>query len=702
MKKLLCVVLCIAMVLSLGLNAFAAEDSELTKLTKLAKGRLQIPEELTEFYSNAYNNVGQKIYDLRWSTPEEEDRTRRITVSVLSSGEILSYDSYDSARRYDKKTFAPYSREEYAGFAKEWIERVNPTYAAELAKEYGVNVGTINSTTVYIDIKRIKDGIPVDGNYINMTVDKYTGEIISMYSNWTRSKTVKSPEGIITRDEAAKILGEKAELKLRYYKLRDENRAVLMYAPENSYLMIDAFTGEDFTVEFIDDEVEEGEYATGGGAAPGAPSMDSATNEKAEVTLSDKEMQGIEELESLLTKDAITGIIRRMANTEIASFDVKTISYRRIMQKNEYTYYATVRLAKDDDKSGSVTLNAKTGELLSFSTYLPYKYNKSKKLKAERMEANAMQFIRAWASDIVENVKNFNESQNDGYFYFTHNENGIEYRGNSINMRVDMETGKILSYSKSWDKETTFDSSDGILSAEEATAKYTEAAPPELLYIANKRVRYASNNAEELALIYELPDDSPRYIDAKTGAAYDWNMGQTEESDPKNYVLQKDLKGHWAENIVKTLAENGVILSYEETFRPDEAITQKEITLLIECFEGGARPYAVPESEYGWYMDNLIRRGIIKPSERNPEKKITREETITYLVRLFGFGEAAELSGIYKTGFTDETAIAKDKVGHVAIAKALGIVSGNGGAFNPKRLVTRAELAAMLYNRLSK
>ncbi len=700
MKKFMCVVLCVAMVLSLGANAFAAEDSELTKIVKLAKSRLQIPEELTEFYSNVQNAVGQKTYSLSWST-KDSDRRREINTRVLSTGEILSYDYYDSERDYAKKGFAPYSREEYAGFAKEWITRVNPSYAAELAKEYGVNTGNVHSTTVSVNIERFKDGIPVDGNYINISVDKYTGEILSMYSNWTREKDVRSPEKVITVDEAAKILGEQAALKLRYYKLRNENRAVLMYAPEKSYMMIDAFTGEDFEVEYIDAEIEES-GAAGGGAVM-APSMsDSATNEKAETTLTDKEIEGIEKLESLLSKAAITGIIRKMANTEIASFDIKTLNYRRVDNGDEQTYYATVRLEKDREKTGTVTLNAETGELISFSTYLPYKYNKSQKVKRERMESNAMQFIRTWASDIVGNVKNFDENQSGEYFYFTHSENGIEYQGNRINMRVDMETGKILSYSKNWDKDIVFDSAEGILTAEEATAKYTEAAPPELLYIANKRVRYASNNAEELALIYRLPDNAPQYIDAKTGAAYDWNMGQMQEENPDDYVIQKDLAGHWAESIVKTLAENGIIISYEENFRPDEAITQKEIAVLINCFEGGVRPYPIAENEYERYIDRLVSRGVIRSSERNPGKKITREETVSYLVRLFGFGEAAELQGIFKTGFSDEAAISKDKIGYVAIAKALKLVSGNGGAFSPKRSVTRAELAAMLYNSLKK
>ncbi|MBE6913219.1 MAG: S-layer homology domain-containing protein [Ruminococcaceae bacterium] len=697
MKRLMCVMLSLMMVMMLLPTTFAAEDSELTKIVKIAKGRLQIPEEFTEFYSNEYDAVGQKSYELRWST---EDSKKRINVSVLFDGEILSYSYNNNDYDYDRKGFAPFDKAEYTKLAKEWIERVNPTYTPEISEDVEVNIGSIYSTSVSVTFNREKNGIEVDGNYVRISLDKFTGEVLSMYSNWTREQNIKSPEGVITKEEAAKILGEKSELKLRYYKLRDENRAVLMYTPENSYMMIDAFTGEDFTVEFIDAELGATTGGAGGGAAE-APMADNAAKEEAEVELSEKEIEAVEELESLLTKEALTGIIRRMANTEIATFDVKTVDYRRVEIKGKMTYIATVRLEKDNNMSGSVTFDAKTGELHSFSTYLPYRYNKKQNVKYDRMESNAMEFMRTWAPAIAGKAKNFDEYQNSEYFYFTHNENGIEYRGNSVNMRVDKETGKILSFSKSWDTSTTFDSPEGILNVEEATAKYTEAAPPELLYIANKRVRYASNNAEELALIYRLPHDAPSYIDAKTGAAYDWNMGQMQEENPDAYVLQKDIKGHWAEEVIKILAENGIVLSYEEEFRPDEAITQKEIALLITCFEGNARPYAVPESEYTAYIDRMVRRGIIKENEKNPNKKITREETVTYLVRLFGYESAAELSGIFKTGFSDEAAISPDKIGYVAIAKALKLVKGNGGKFNPKNNVTRAELAMMLYNALT-
>ena len=107
MKKLMCMMLVIAMVITILPVSFAAEDSELTKVVKIAKERLQIPEELTEFYSNGRDAVGQKTYDLSWSTAEDVERSREIDATILSTGEILSYNYYDSGRERNKIGFAP-------------------------------------------------------------------------------------------------------------------------------------------------------------------------------------------------------------------------------------------------------------------------------------------------------------------------------------------------------------------------------------------------------------------------------------------------------------------------------------------------------------------------------------------------------------------------------------------------------------------
>lgn len=695
----MCVILSVVMLLSLCGVAFAAEDSELTNVVRIAKSRLGVSAAFTEFESEKYTAGGENVYNLFWRTAGEE--YSEIYASVLSSGEIVSYNYHDADRDYDKTGVAAYEKEEYLKTAQEWIKRVNPSYTAELDMDAEVWIDGIHSHNVRVTFDRKVNGVPVQNDYVYISVDKYTGVVTAMNSQWVHPEKISDAENIISAEEAGKILGETAQLRLRYEKLRDEKYAVLMYSPMRFGMMINAETGEEFIVEYVDSE--EGD--AGGGAMSGATN-DSVTNDKMETMLTEKELESIEEIESLLTKAELSEKIKKMANTAVSSFTVKSVSYRNVgSAEEEKVYEARVYLTNGNGESANVTFDAVTGELKSLYTYLEYNPDKKQIKKRDDMKQSAKRFIDTWAADIADKARVFeydDATENaSGYFVFTHDEGGIEYAGNSIRIRVDESTGKILSFSKSWDKEIAFETPENIISLDEATEKYIDVAAAALYYIGNKREMYASNNAAELALIYRFSDNAPAFVNAKTGECYDWNMGQ-EQNEPEEYTLQEDVRGHWAEKAVKTLADNGIVLSYDEQFRPDEAITQKEIALLVDCFDGGYRPYEVTENDYKSYIERLVRREVIKPGEKNPDKKVTREECAAYLVRMFGYGSAAELSGIYKTGFSDEAAISADKIGYVALAKGLGLVSGNSGKFSPKANVTRAELAMMLYNALDK
>ncbi len=695
MKRLMCIMLSIAIIFSLGVQVFAADDSEMTNAVRIAKSRLSVPEEFTEFSSSKYEAAGRNVYELIWSNTAENRSI--IRTSVLATGEILSYHYSDGERDYDKTGIAAYSSKEYLRIAKEWILKINPSYLSELDLDAEINISGVHSYDVNLRFGRRVGGITVYGDYVYMSIDKYNGRVISMNSQWTHPQKIADAEDVISVEEAGRILGDTAALTLRYHKLRDEKRAVLMYTPERFGMMIDAKNGKEFTVEYVDSE--EGEAGAGAAGAV----TDSATNEKMESALTREELENIEEIESLLSKEKLSAMIENMYDAAISSFRLKSVDYRQTGNaENGKKYEARVYLTNGKNESANAVFDAKTGELKSLYTYLGYNPDKKPTKKRADMKKVAERFILQWASDVAEKAQLFGkEEDTGGYFAFTQSENGIEYQGNRISIRVDESTGKILSFTKSWDKEIAFDSSEKIISAEEATKKYIASAEAYLCYIANKREMYASDNAGELTLVYRFDDEAPAYVDAKSGECYDWSMGQEDET-PERYEVQADVRGHWAEKAVKTLADNGIVISYDEKFRPDEAITQKEVALLVDSFNGGYRPYEVTENDYVSYIDRLIRQSVIKSGERNPDKKVTREECAAYLVRMFGFGSAAELSGIYKTGFSDEAAISADKIGHVAIAKALGLVSGVGGKFSPKSNVTRAELAMMLYNALDK
>ncbi len=687
MRKLMCAVLVIAMVITILPVSFAAEDTELTRMVKLAKVRLQIPEEYTEFESSKSIRGTRNIYSLIWKTADEEE-PEEIKVTIRDDGLILSY--YCSGDRMGRNSgFAEIEKEEAEKKAEEWINRVYPGYLENLGEPV-INVPTFFNNDYSVNYYRIINGIEFF-DHIYVDVNKYNGKITYASANWETTKNIAKPENVIGEEKAAEILGKEMGFEISYRKLPKENRAILVYSPKETGIELDALTGERFVRTYIDDSDDlatEEDAATPeapmtGGSAGGGVTMD---KNESNVTLTEKELEGIKEVESLLSKSDIASIIKRMSGTDVASFTVKGVSYRKREDMGKEKYFAYVTLIHENG-SGEVTLNAETGELISLYSY-KYSDSRGKNEKSrEAMKIVCENFIGNWAKDVKDNLVEKSYSDYGGYFNFVQDVDGIPYHENSVYMRVDPYSGKITSYNKYWDHETEFESADGIISAEDAAKIYVTAAEVILDYERNNISR-ASGEAQKLDLIYRLKK-SFNFVSAKDGKLLDWNLEPYDKDEEEEYAMPSDLSGHWLEKVAEKLAKNGIVVYNGESFRPDDMITYKEAKELAEKFN---LSYL-----FAYYGE---RNELENEFEDND--KLTRETAVVYIVDMKGYESAAKINGIYKTGFADEGSISPGRLGYVAIAKGLGIVSGVNGKFEPQRNITRAEFVMMLYNSLGK
>lgn len=79
-------------------------------------------------------------------------------------------------------------------------------------------------------------------------------------------------------------------------------------------------------------------------------------------------------------------------------------------------------------------------------------------------------------------------------------------------------------------------------------------------------------------------------------------------------------------------------------FHPEETVKQEEfLTFVCKAFDRGTHDM----------YKNLVSSGILTKEEIAPEKDVTRMEAIRYIVKLFGMGEVAEKTGIFKDIYTD-------------------------------------------------
>lgn len=159
----------------------------------------------------------------------------------------------------------------------------------------------------------------------------------------------------------------------------------------------------------------------------------------------------------------------------------------------------------------------------------------------------------------------------------------------------------------------------------------------------------------------------------------------------------KDMKGHWAEDIVNDLASR-LILDNDgkENFLPSKKATRPEFAQIITNALGlmqkgaGKDIFSNISKEDGYYDAVTIayEYGIISGYEDGsfrPDKEITREEINNLLL-----------------GYPDNSSISPWAKEYVAICTKLGIVTGrNDNTIAPKDSMSMAEMAVMVHRLLS-
>lgn len=166
-----------------------------------------------------------------------------------------------------------------------------------------------------------------------------------------------------------------------------------------------------------------------------------------------------------------------------------------------------------------------------------------------------------------------------------------------------------------------------------------------------------------------------------------------------------DIKGHWAEQTLLEMVEDGLIIGRTETeFDPDAFVTSAEFVTMCIRVQGGEKflgdRKTFQDVNHGdWFYQDIetaVDRGLVKPADYFiPNEPITRERMATIAYRAYGKDEiSSELS------FIDADEIADYAKEPVAKAVQAGLIQGmDDGTFLPKAGTTRAQ-AAVVINRL--
>lgn len=106
-----------------------------------------------------------------------------------------------------------------------------------------------------------------------------------------------------------------------------------------------------------------------------------------------------------------------------------------------------------------------------------------------------------------------------------------------------------------------------------------------------------------------------------------------------------DISGHWAENEISAIAEQGIIVGYpDKSFQPEKKITRAELSVIISriiehTYTDGTKKFSdVKSDHWAWNeISSLSKLGIINgytDGTFRPENMITRGETAAMMNRL--------------------------------------------------------------------
>lgn len=695
----------VSLVPSLG---FAADDAALEQAILSAKSKIEVPAEYTEFESNIFTDeLGNQEFHLTWSTkPEEYQDTKSMDITINSRGDVVSYSH--NQWNDSEMAFANYTGDALLQIAKDWLSGVNPGWMAELpdeAAEYPM-VGSVRSDTDRVTFHRQVNGLDFCGNQVNISINNRTGEVTAMYSDWIYAESVPDPSIAISAEDAANIFLKNSPMEL-FYRSYEENQAVLVYGPKDSSFAINAATGEEFApfrYGYLN-----GSTASGGGGATAEEAA--VANDKAALT--EEELANIGEVAGLMSEADLRAKAESLENTGIDSAKFVSCNYRNLVSWEDDTkdskYQAHLLYLENADQENEhrfeVVMDAMTGELLQYFSYDGSYDDDPAKITQAEADAYALAFAEAYAPETAGKIKiiseNTEEEEEEPQTYdysvaLVRHENEIPYHQNYVSINVDKDTGRIKSFYKTWDKETVFEDPAGVLGEDRAGELLIEKVGMQLTYA------LAQNGTETIpamALKYTLDPEKPTYIGAKTGDLLTYS-GDIYDPSESTVVYPEDLNGHYAQEQINTLIESGILQlkEGETSFRPDEAITQKELLAFVAGLKTG---YIPCNQDAGSIMQTARRYGIID-DPIDPEALATREDGLVFIIRALNYDNVAKLSGIFTTGFADEDQITPGRIGYVALSKGFGIVGGDeNGCFNPQATLTRADAAIMIYNYLA-
>ncbi|HLN64867.1 MAG TPA: S-layer homology domain-containing protein, partial [Symbiobacteriaceae bacterium] len=301
-------------------------------------------------------------------------------------------------------------------------------------------------------------------------------------------------------------------------------------------------------------------------------------------------------------------------------------------------------------------------------------------------------------------------------FNFVRYVGGIPVLDEAVSVNIDLNTMAWQEFSVTWSEGLEFPSPEGIVTPDQAEARFFAGRAPRLVYQAKYDNTWFPEKGgapvHEAGLVYQLWPLNGSAVDARTGELLDWG-GQA----PGSYeAARKGIAGHWAEGELRFLLGRGLVSAAD--LSPEGRVTRLMGVRLVQSAgiyrssEPWRPQYAEPpytdvarESPAFGEVMNAFQQGWLRPAagetEFRPDAPLTRAEFIVWVARAVGLGELARSEVAVRYTFTDGADLTVEQRNAALFLQALGILA-KGDQLRGSDPITQAEAAAIIVRTYNK
>ena len=720
MKRLVSLLLVLLLALSTALPAAAAasgSDSELEQVTRSVKETLDLDTDgYADFHGDYEAGELTPLWYLYWSGDAGS-----LSVSALADGTVVSY-TLNPAEAVSRPSsglpaFPEGDPEQAQAAAEAFLKRVLSAGESVILEE-PTGLDRLDSTTYRFSGTILLGGLPSPLS-CSITV-RAADNLVTRFRRDVPENTflgsIPSAAAQTSQSAAAESLRTTQSLRLEYVLPdADSTQAVLCYLPNPAHTFyVDGKTGKlvDLT------ELEMQMYQFGMGGAANDTTAESGAASDADKVLSEAEQAGIQQLEGVQSQEALDKALRAVPEYGLENYALA--SARFSVGAGEEDDQAPVtcvlrytRADGEDVRTRTFTVDARTGQVQALYSYMPWDEGDAASVTEAEAQAKAEAFLKTYYGDHYAHLDLYetpgdtaapleDEKSVSAYtFRFARKENGYFFPEQDYTVRIDAADGSVCGFSFQYDETVTFDSPQGIVSAQAAMDAWMDTYDVTLGYLLVPRELEGTDAVTQrliqmgltayyyLELGYTLErEDDCRGIDAKSGQpmAYSW---QSQEEG----VSYGDVEGHWAQSDIQRLARFGV--GYDGgSFQPGKVLTQWDLVCLLYSLNYyPLDPAQATDQERNEAYASAYSMGVLTRADREDDGTVTRSQLVRYLLDAAGYGTVAQLQGIFTCAYPDRASIPADELGYAALAQGLGLVNG---AYNGTASATRGQAAAML------